>query len=175
MPDGLVIRPATINDHATVVEFNRLLAEESEGKRLDLELLGPGVRAALADPTKARYYLACRQENPVGQVMLTFEWSDWRNGEIWWIQSVYVRPDHRRQGVYRALHEHVSQLAMDTPGVVGLRLYVDERNLRAQQTYRRLGLRPAGYFVMENLTVPIETMSAPIQRADVAKGERDRP
>jgi ribosomal protein S18 acetylase RimI-like enzyme len=143
-----MVRAATLADAPVVVEFNRLLAEESEGKTLDTGLLSPGVKAALADPRRARYFVASEQSAVLGQIMVTFEWSDWRNGWIWWIQSVYVRKETRRRGVFRALFNHVQRQAQEEK-VVGLRLYVEENNLVAQETYRRLGMRPAGYFVLE--------------------------
>ncbi len=145
----LTIRRATPADAPVVVEFNRLLAEESEGKTLDLKLLTPGVQAALADERKALYFVAEDDGVIVGQTMLTFEWSDWRNGWIWWIQSVYVRHEARKRGVFRALYEHIVQAARSHPEVVGLRLYVEEENTAAQQTYERLGMEKTGYFVLE--------------------------
>jgi ribosomal protein S18 acetylase RimI-like enzyme len=145
----LEVRPATPADAAVVVEFNRLLAEESEGKTLDVPLLAAGIAAGLADPSKALYFVAEDGGRVVGQVMVTFEWSDWRNGWFWWIQSVYVRPEVRRRGVFRALFEHVAAAARRDPGVIGLRLYVEEENRLAQQTYTRLGLSRTSYHVME--------------------------
>src|SRR5262245_18482751 len=108
-----VIRRATVADAAVVAEFNRLLAHESEGKELDPALLGPGVRAGLEDPHKSQYFLAEEGGRVLGQLGLTFEWSDWRNGWFWWVQSVYVRPEARRRGVFRALWEHVERLARE--------------------------------------------------------------
>ncbi|MGH7128867.1 MAG: GNAT family N-acetyltransferase, partial [Planctomycetaceae bacterium] len=99
------IRPAGLDDWPTITEFNLRLADESEGKTLDRPTLAEGVRAVLADVAKGRYFLACRDGRIVGQVMITYEWSDWRNGTIWWLQSVYVSPEHRRQGVLRRLME----------------------------------------------------------------------
>lgn len=144
----LVIRRAKPADAPVVVEFNRLLAEESEGKNLDLKVLTPGVAAALADERKALYFVAEEEGTILGQTMITFEWSDWRNGWIWWIQSVYVRPEARRRGVFKALYEHVVQSAR-TAGVVGLRLYVERENHVARKTYDRLGMGPTGYIVLE--------------------------
>jgi GNAT superfamily N-acetyltransferase len=115
------IRPATIEDLATIVEFNRLLALETESIELSIAVLTDGVRAALLDPHKARYFVAEADGQIFGQLMHTREWSDWRNGDIWWLQSVYVVASARRQGVFRALVEHVTQLAQSTPDVVGLR------------------------------------------------------
>jgi GNAT superfamily N-acetyltransferase len=145
----LSIRKASISDAAVVSEFNRLLALESEGKTLDAALLRAGVAAGLADPTKSVYFLAEEGGAAVGQMMYTLEWSDWRNGWFWWIQSVYVRPEARRRGVFRALFEHVHQAAQVDGNVIGLRLYVERENQVAQKTYQRMGLEPAGYLVFE--------------------------
>lgn len=146
---ALQIRRAGPADTETVVEFNRLLALESEGKTLDLTLLKPGVAAALSDSNKALYFLAVAQDTIAGQTMITFEWSDWRNGWIWWIQSVYVRPEFRRRGVFKALFEHIADQARRDPSVIGIRLYVEQENVAAQQTYQRLGMERTGYFVLE--------------------------
>jgi ribosomal protein S18 acetylase RimI-like enzyme len=145
------IRLAVPDDWPTIVDFNCRLAEESEGKRLDRAHVEPGVKAVLADPHKGRYFIASIAGRPVGQLMHTREWSDWRNGDIWWLQSVYVDPDFRRQGVFRALFDRLQSEAEADPGVVGLRLYVEEHNTRAHETYRGLGLVPGGYFVMEKM------------------------
>jgi ribosomal protein S18 acetylase RimI-like enzyme len=145
----LSLRQAVPADAPIVVEFNRLLALESEGLTLDLTLLAPGVAAALADPRKGLYFVAEEDGEVVGQVMITYEWSDWRNGWIWWIQSVYVRPEYRGRGVFRALYEHIYKMAAADPEIIGLRLYVEQENLRAQEVYRRLGMERTGYFVLE--------------------------
>ena len=149
---ALTVRPATLADAAVVVEFNRLLALETEDKVLDPAVLARGVAAGLADPNKGRYFVA---EDPeagdgvLGQLMLTFEWSDWRNGWLWWIQSVYVREDARRRGVFRALYEHVHRAARADPTVAGLRLYMEHENHRARQTYLAMGLEATGYVVLQ--------------------------
>jgi ribosomal protein S18 acetylase RimI-like enzyme len=143
------IRLAVHDDWPTIAEFNCLLAVESEGKKLDRQHVDPGVRAILSDLRKGRYFLALVERRIVGQLMHTYEWSDWRNGDIWWLQSVYVHPDFRRMGVFQALFERLRSEAEADPGVVGLRLYVEEQNTRAHETYRKLGLREGGYFVME--------------------------
>ncbi len=144
------IRPAALGDLDTIVDFNARLAEESEDTLLDPATLRAGVREILSNPARGSYYLAC-DGVVVGQMMHTREWSDWRNGDIWWIQSVYVHPDHRRQGVCRALYEHLNALSTSDPGVVGLRLYVERENAAAQATYAALGMRMAGYLVMQDL------------------------
>ena len=147
----LTVRPATCADWQAIVTFNRQLALETEEKHLEPATLQQGVQAILADRSKGRYYLAQCKEHVVGQAMYTREWSDWRNGDIWWLQSVYVHPDYRRRGVFRALWNHILSEAQATPHVVGLRLYVDDRNAHAHATYERLGLRDAGYSVMERM------------------------
>jgi ribosomal protein S18 acetylase RimI-like enzyme len=150
---GLTIRRATSADAAVVVEFNRRMAEETEGKTLDPNVLAAGVAAGLADPDKGWYFVAEEGGVVLGQLMITFEWSDWRNGWFWWIQSVYVRADARRRGIFRRLYDYVAQLARERPDVVGLRLYVEHHNHAAQHIYTHLGMNPAGYLVFEKCPV----------------------
>jgi GNAT superfamily N-acetyltransferase len=145
----LSIRPAQPADARLIADFNALLAEESEGKSLDRTLLEPGVLAVLHDPAKGRYFIAQDGPDVLGQMMITYEWSDWRNGWFWWIQSVYVRPEARRRGVFTALFDHVLESARNDGNVIGLRLYVEEANTRAHQTYEKLGLHFTTYQVME--------------------------
>jgi ribosomal protein S18 acetylase RimI-like enzyme len=146
----LTVRQATPDDLGVVVEFNCRLAEETEGKTLNRDILTPGVMSALQDPrTKGPYFLAIDDGETVGQLGVTFEWSDWRNGWYWWIQSVYVRVDARRRGIFRTLYQHVHSAALADPQVIGLRLYVERENHRAQETYRNLGMTPSGYLLFE--------------------------
>jgi len=145
----LRIRPATIADLDTVVAFNAAMARETEGKLLPTEVLSSGVRRALMDHSICRYFVAEASGTVIGQTMITLEWSDWRNGFFWWIQSVYVHPDHRRRGVFRALHHHIRDLARREPDVCGLRLYAHRENSRALATYRRLGMHACEYVVCE--------------------------
>lgn len=147
----LSIRPATIADADLVARWNIQLAEESEDKTLAPEVLAAGVRQVLADPHKGRYFIATVDGQPVGQTMVTYEWSDWRNGWIWWIQSVFVKAEFRRRGIYRALHNHVAATARQSGKVVGLRLYVEQNNTIAREVYENCGLRPAGYLVYERM------------------------
>lgn len=145
------IRPATASDGEVIADFNCRLASETEGKHLDAQTVLAGVANLLNDDRRGRYFVACQDNQIIGQLMHTFEWSDWRNGDIWWLQSVYVHPDFRRQGVFRALMQHLEKLAEDSPGVVGLRLYVENGNSRAQLTYESLAFSDAAYRVMERL------------------------
>jgi GNAT superfamily N-acetyltransferase len=146
---SIQIRDAEYNDAHLIVEFNTLLAEETEGKLLDRQRLLKGVQGLLSDPTKGSYYLAEIDGTIVGQLMITNEWSDWRNGNFWWIQSVYVRKDQRTMGVFTSLFHYVESLARKRPDVCGIRLYADRNNVRAQQTYEHLGMKRAHYEMFE--------------------------
>ena len=157
----LVLRPAAADDADLLAAWAVAMARETERRELDPATVLAGVSAGIADPGKARYFIAARQalaggretlSEPVGTLMLTREWSDWRNGEWWWIQSVYVVPGHRRSGVFRALYRHAWQQAGETPGVVGLRLYVERGNDAARRTYEALGMVDAGYDLLEAAT-----------------------
>ena len=143
------IRAAGIDDTDFLAAGNIAMALEAEHKRLDPAIVARGVRAVLDDPSHGRYFVAERDGRPVGQLMITYEWSDWRNGTFWWIQSVFVTPDARRAGVFRALFRHLESLAEGDRSVCGIRLYVERENERAQATYRRCGLEDGGYRVME--------------------------
>ena len=149
MEDFIQIRPARMQDAAIIAEYNRALARETEGRDLDPERIEPGVVAVLEDATKGRYLVAERDGKVVGQLMVTFEWSDWRNGMFWWIQSVYVTPDQRGRGVFGALYRAVEFEARANPGICGLRLYMEHHNERARVAYVKLGMKPAGYEVFE--------------------------
>ena len=143
------IRAARPTDAEAIAANNTALALETEHRRLVPELARAGVAAALANPSRGRYFVAERAGRVLGQIMHTYEWSDWRNGCFWWIQSVYVAEDVRGQGVFRSLFEHLRTLARAEPGVCGIRLYVERDNTRAQRTYLQCGLVDSGYFVME--------------------------
>ena len=144
------IRRGETRDAETIADFNAAMAAETEHLTLDRPTLLAGVRAALADAGKARYFVADAGGRVVGQLMLTREWSDWRNGDIWWIQSVYVAQDFRGRGVFKALYRHVEQFAR-AEGAVGLRLYVEKENGAAQKTYESLGMSLTHYLVMEEM------------------------
>lgn len=144
-----VIRRANPTDAEIVARFNAAMAEETEGRPLPLERVLSGVRRALADEAMGAYFIAELDGRAVGQMLITREWSDWRDGWFWWIQSVYVAPEARRTGVYRALHEYVEKAARSTPDVCGLRLYVDSENTSAQRVYERLGMTRTDYQLFE--------------------------
>jgi ribosomal protein S18 acetylase RimI-like enzyme len=144
------IRLATPADAGVLIEFNAAMALETEGKELLPDVIGAGVHSLLANPA-AGFYVVAERDGPVGSLMITKEWSDWRNGTFWWIQSVYVRPEFRRQGVYKGLYRHVQQVAAKDPGVCGFRLYVERENSRAQTTYGALGMKQTRYLVFEEL------------------------
>ncbi|NLH48726.1 MAG: GNAT family N-acetyltransferase [Myxococcales bacterium] len=147
--NDLVIRRAENGDLPRLVAHNLAMAEETEGKILDAARVSDGTRAVLGDERKGFYLLARRGDAVIGQLMITYEWSDWRNGVFWWIQSVYVVPAERRQGVYRALYAHVSAMARKTENVCGVRLYVEKENRSAQETYRALGMNRTDYLLFE--------------------------
>jgi GNAT superfamily N-acetyltransferase len=145
----VTIREARPSDLHAIVAFNRAMALESEGKALDPGTLSEGVHQALTDPARSLYFVAELDGRVVGQTMLTTEWSDWRNGFFWWIQSVYVDPPYRRRGVFRALHAHVRAEAKKRSDVCGLRLYVHRSNSRALTAYENLGMDLTEYRLCE--------------------------
>jgi GNAT superfamily N-acetyltransferase len=152
-PSPPVIRDACPRDHPEIAEFNRRLALETEGKTLNPVALDRGVGQALADPDRIRYWVAALagSDQLAGQAAVTREWSDWRNGWIWWLQSVYVAEPLRGRGIFRALYRHIRDCAQADPQVIGLRLYVEDSNHAARLTYQSLGMKPGGYSVFEEL------------------------
>jgi GNAT superfamily N-acetyltransferase len=138
-----------LTDAPVVADFNVRLASETEDLRLDPDCVRAGVVAVLGDSSKGSYFLAVSGTEIAGQAMITYEWSDWRNGNIWWLQSVYVRPEFRQQGVFRLLFGHIQELARQQPGVWGLRLYMHSGNARARAAYERLGMNCTHYQVFE--------------------------
>ena len=146
---NISIRSARLDDQPVIVDFNCRLAEETEHKRLDLDTITHGVRRALSQPGLCRYWVAESDGQIVGQAMITLELTDWRDGVLWWLQSVYVAEPHRGQGVFRALFEHIAAAAKADPEVRGLRLYVERENTRAQRVYEQMGLSPSGHLVYE--------------------------
>lgn len=147
--DNIRVREARRDDLETLARWAEAMALETEHKRLDAITVRRGIAVLFDAPARGRYFVAERGGAAAGALMLTHEWSDWRNADWWWIQSVYVDPAQRRGGVYRALYGHVQALAAATPGVCGLRLYVENDNAVAQRTYAALGMRDARYRVFE--------------------------
>jgi len=149
MSEAMTIRRAGPGDLETIVAHNQAMARETEDLTLDEATVRSGTRRALEDPARALYLLAERDGEVLGQLMITPEWSDWRDGAFWWIQSVYIRSEARRQGVFRALYDRVCEEARQQEGVCGLRLYVDRENTAAKATYAALGMTPAHYDLYE--------------------------
>jgi ribosomal protein S18 acetylase RimI-like enzyme len=143
------VRPASLADCAVIADFNLRLAEETEGLRLVPGCVRAGVAALLQDSAKGVYYVAEVNGTVAGQLMITYEWSDWRNGNLWWIQSVYVKQEFRAQGIFRRLFEHLKSLARQQKDVPALRLYVHADNTRAQHSYEKLGMSRTKYEVFE--------------------------
>ena len=144
------IRRGTIDDVEALVDFNVAMAQETESRTLAREVVDAGIRGLVEQPARGFYLVAERASQVVGALMVTREWSDWRNGDFWWIQSVYVHPDHRRSGVYRRLYETVRRAAVSKAGVCGIRLYVERDNARARSTYEALGMHETPYRLFES-------------------------
>ena len=147
---SLVVRRGRLADAETVVLFNQRLARESEDHDLAPELLTLGVQRVLGDDSLGHYFVAEEEGRIVGQTMVTFEWSDWRNGMFWWIQSVYVLPEARKLGVFSLLHDAIRDAARED-GAIGLRLYVYDANTLAREVYLRRGMKDSSYRVFEQL------------------------
>ena len=148
MHPDICIREAHTDDLSIIVENNLALAKETESLNLDKDVLRKGIEQALSRE-ECHYFVAVISGKVVGQTMITYEWSDWRNGVIWWIQSVYVFPEYRKQGVFRTLFKHIENLARADPQVKALRLYVMQNNNTGQRTYHNLGMNDSGYIVFE--------------------------
>jgi GNAT superfamily N-acetyltransferase len=145
----ITIRRGTVNDLDTLVGFNSAMAQETEDKALSLDTLKRGITAMLKDHSLGFYLVAEVDETPVAQLMVTTEWSDWRNGHFFWLQSLYVKPEYRRQGVFRRLYEYVERQARESGNVCGVRLYVERTNTRAQEVYVNLGMAHSHYDMYE--------------------------
>ena len=149
MAAEIVYRDASFSDRDAIVGFQIAMARETEDVTLDRTICTNGVAAVFDDPARGRYFVGEAGGKVVASLLITYEWSDWRNGVVWWIQSVYVEPELRGRGVYAGLYEHVKKLALADDNVTGIRLYVDKRNERAQQVYARLGMNGEHYQVFE--------------------------
>ena len=144
-----VVRPASSADAPRIVQFQVSMALETEELALDPAIVASGVAAVFEDPAKGRYWVAERGGQVAGMLLTVREWSDWRNGTVLWVHSVYVDPPVRRSGVYRALYDHLRAIVDEDEGLVGLRLYVDKRNTGAQETYEMLGMTREHYHLYE--------------------------
>ena len=145
----VLVREANPADAPRIVEFQQAMALETEGKTLNESLVTPGVAAVFASPDKGFYIVAEVDGAVVGSLLITYEWSDWRNATFLWIQSVFVDAGYRRQGVYTAMHNNVLSLAESDDALCGVRLYVERTNLAAQQTYKNLGMDHSHYDMYE--------------------------
>lgn len=143
------IRLARAEDAASLIDFNQKMALETEGKQLEDEKISAGVRAVFGDDRKGFYVVAEDEGNIVGGLMVTYEWSDWRNGWFWWIQSVYIVPTARGTGLYSRLYEFVKEKAAAAGGVCGFRLYVEKENEHAQRVYEKVGMEKTYYLMYE--------------------------
>lgn len=146
---NLVVRVASPADAEFLVRGNAEMALETEQLSLNFDRLRDGVHAVFENPARGVYYVATVGTRRTGMMMITYEWSDWRNGVFWWIQSVFVEPEFRSQGIFKALYRHVADLAKATTGVAGLRLYVENSNNRAQNTYQGVGMKRTAYQMFE--------------------------
>lgn len=149
MNEEILVRLARAEDANSLVEFNQAMALETEGKHLDTQILQSGVEAVFHDERKGFYVVAESAGNVVSGLMITFEWSDWRDNWFWWIQSVYVLPDFRGQGIYRRLYEFVKGRAQEQGDVCGFRLYVEKENVKAQNVYKKLEMEETYYLMFE--------------------------
>ena len=145
----MVIRKAQIDDKNEIVEFQLAMAHETEGIELDLMTVGKGVETVLNDPAKGNYYVVEVNKQIVGSLLITFEWSDWRNGTVLWIQSVYVVPGFRRKGIYSKLYQYIKNMVETSDSLKGIRLYADKSNIPAHQAYKKLGMSPDHYVTFE--------------------------
>ena len=160
MSDPITVRDAARADVPFLAECNLAMAYESEKKRLDPEVLTRGIVAVFDHPERGFYVVAEREGAAAGSLLITHEWSDWRNGGWWWIQSVYVMPDARRAGVFTTMYREIETRARAGEGVIGLRLYVEKENTRAQATYSALGMEPAYYSLYQRSWVDLDRKDA---------------
>lgn len=145
----ITIQKAVIENLEVLVDFQQRLALESESIRLNAETLRKGMIAMFADPSKGIYYVVEEEGRIIGCHMITYEWSDWRNGMVWWLQSVYVTETHRRKGIFKMMYDNLIDIIKKDPQLIGLRLYVDKSNERALQVYQTMGMDGSHYTVYE--------------------------
>jgi GNAT superfamily N-acetyltransferase len=142
------IRKAVSSDAQVIIDFQQRMAWETEQMKLVPEIITNGVKAVFHDPSRGQYWVAAEQNQIVASLLITYEWSDWRNSNVWWFQSVYVLPDFRRKGVFRSMYEHIKSEA-GKQNIAGLRLYVETNNTGAQRTYEEMGMQCDHYTMYE--------------------------
>lgn len=145
----VLVRKAHIDDASTIMEFQMQMAMETEGISLDQQVLLAGIQRVFEKPELGCYYVACANDTVIASLLITYEWSDWRNKTIYWIQSVFVDPQYRRKGIYRQMYATIMAQAIDQESVGGIRLYVDKTNFKARETYTKLGMNGEHYLVFE--------------------------
>jgi GNAT superfamily N-acetyltransferase len=151
MNNEITIRIANSEDAPALVEFNQAMALETEGKHLDTQILTSGVKAVFRDERKGFYVVAEQENKIIGGLMITFEWSDWRNTWFWWIQSVYILPEGRGKKIYSCLYDFVKEKAAESGDVCGIRLYVEHENTHAQKVYEKVGMEASHYLMYEEM------------------------
>jgi GNAT superfamily N-acetyltransferase len=149
MAETIICRRGEPKDHADITRFQVAMALETENLRLDPETCSQGVRAVFDRPHLGQYFVCVKAARVVGSLLIIPEWSDWRNGMVWWIHSVFVTPEERGSGIFRTLYDHVRSLVEQDPGLRGLRLYVDKTNLSAQKVYTKIGMSDEHYLLYE--------------------------
>jgi GNAT superfamily N-acetyltransferase len=145
----MLVRIANKDDISAIVQFQLAMAHETENIELDKATVEKGVSAVIEDASKGKYYIAEKKGKIIGSLLTTFEWSDWRNGTVLWIQSVYILPEFRRKGVYSQMYKHIKNLVLEDSSLNGIRLYADKENEIAHKTYRKLGMSPDHYVTFE--------------------------
>ncbi|MFA8341778.1 MAG: N-acetyltransferase family protein [Rhodothermaceae bacterium] len=149
MEEKLIIRKAAFEDAETIIRFNINMAKETEDKDLPYEKISPGVKGLFSKPEYGFYIVAEVDGEIAASLMITYEWTDWRNGIFWWIQSVYVEEKFRRKGIYSKMYQWVKEQVEKEEGVFGFRLYVEKENIAAQKTYEALGMKETVYKLYE--------------------------
>jgi GNAT superfamily N-acetyltransferase len=144
----ITIRHALPKDAEVIIDFQQKMAWETEDMTLPTEIVTKGVNAVFSNPVLGQYWVAEEEQKVVASLLITYEWSDWRNANVWWFQSVYVLPSHRRKGIFRSMYAHIRNEA-ENDGIAGLRLYVETNNTRAQKTYEALGMQREHYAMYE--------------------------
>ncbi|SRR5690554_1613108 len=145
----MLVREAKTHDLNLIVKFQLEMAKETEGVELNQNTVEQGVAAVLEDSAKGKYYVAETENNIIGSLLTTYEWSDWRNGTVLWIQSVYISPEHRRKGVYTKLYQYIKTIVLSDNNLKGIRLYADKSNIVAHKVYQKLGMTPDHYLTFE--------------------------